>query len=390
MRVSTHREPVPDDVDDFVVEVYERVLANPGLGLSAAGDEFAARRSDVERAVRVLRRLRLLKEGEPLVAVSPEAARAELFLPVQRAQRQLLPFADAFGRAQRGRSRRSTTAVYRDLAEIEARLARAAHECESEALMMQTCIAQEPPEARSARPLVLDAVRRGARVRLLYPHTGRGDTVTRSYLRDVTEAGGEVRTSSDIFERFIVFDRRTAFILTPGDDADDHAVAVVEEPVIAEFLCRVHDHAWRSAMRFNPRQPGYSDVLDVLKSSILTLLASGLTDNAIARRVGISERTLRRHIAVIMRDMSADSRFQAGVTAAKAGLVQPPVEPPAVQPALVQPASAQPVPAQPALVQPALVQPVARPSAVQPPAVGPPAVQHEHPTTGDRSPGGLP
>jgi DNA-binding CsgD family transcriptional regulator len=313
---------MPEDVDDFVVEVYERIVANPGAELAAVTDDVTAPRREVERAVRVLRQLRLVRDGDPLVAVSPEAAQVELFLPLQRARRQLLPFADAFDRVQRNRPERQATVVLRDLGEIESRLAAAAHECTSEVLMMQTCIAQEPPEARYARPLVLDAVRRGAEGRLLYPHTGRGDTVTRSYLRDVTEAGGEVRTSSDIFERFVVFDRRTAFILM--SDEDDHAVAVVGEPVIAEFLRRVHDHAWQSAMRFNPRQPGYSGALGVLKTSILGLLASGLTDDVIARRVGISERTLRRHISAIMRDMSADSRFQAGVTAAKAGLVEPP------------------------------------------------------------------
>nr|WP_237532014.1 LuxR C-terminal-related transcriptional regulator [Streptomyces sp. SID8352] len=51
------------------------------------------------------------------------------------------------------------------------------------------------------------------------------------------------------------------------------------------------------------------------------MLASGLKDDVIARRVGISSRTLRRHISVIMEELSAESRFQAGVAAANAGLV---------------------------------------------------------------------
>ncbi len=35
----------------------------------------------------------------------------------------------------------------------------------------------------------------------------------------------------------------------------------------------------------------------------------------------MSERTLRRHVAAIMQELSAGSRFQAGVLAARAGLV---------------------------------------------------------------------
>lgn len=284
MQVSTQGESAPDNVDELVVQVYERALAAPRAAPAAVTDEFPTRQAEVEWAVHVL--------------------------------------ADVFRRARHAKPQALT--VYRNHREVEASLAAAARECVSEVLMMQTCIAQEPPEAPYARPLVLDAVRRGARGRLLYPHTGRGDTVTRSYLCDVTGAGGEIRTSGDIFERFIVFDRRTAFILTSGDGEEDHAGAVVEEPAIIGFLRRVHDHAWQSAMRFDPAQPGYSGALGVLKTSILGMLAAGLTDNVIARRTGISERTLRRHIAAIMRDMSADSRFQAGVTAAKAGLVEPP------------------------------------------------------------------
>ena len=100
------------------------------------------------------------------------------------------------------------------LEETETRLAEAAQRCTTELIMMQSCVAQEPPAARYARPLVLDTARRGVAVRLLYPHTGRGDTVTRSYLHEVIALDGQVRTCDDIFDRFVVFDRATVFILT--------------------------------------------------------------------------------------------------------------------------------------------------------------------------------
>jgi DNA-binding NarL/FixJ family response regulator len=60
-----------------------------------------------------------------------------------------------------------------------------------------------------------------------------------------------------------------------------------------------------------------------LRSTILELLASGVTDEVAARRIGISSRTFRRHVATIMDELQADSRFQAGVAAARAGLVGP-------------------------------------------------------------------
>lgn len=122
-----------------------------------------------------------------------------------------------------------------------------------EVLVMQPCVAREPRELRPARPLVLEAQRRGAHGRILYPHTARGDSGARAHLGEHLPAGGQVRTTKEVSDRFPVFDRKTAFI------------------------------------------------------------PSG--------RVGMSERTLRCHVATAMQDLSASSRFQAGVLAARTGLV---------------------------------------------------------------------
>lgn len=303
--------------DDVVLSTYEQLLATGQVSAEVSG------------AVDVLRQLGLVTGAEP-VAVSPDTARAALLLPLERVirerthqlaerQERLRPFEAVFDRAQRGRQ---PAAVCLDAAETQARLTEAAQRCTTEVVMMQSCVAHEPPAARWARPLVLDAAARGVNVRLLYPHTGRGDTVTCAYLRDVSAAGGQVRTCDDVFERFIVFDRSTAFVLA-ADDEDAGEAAVVHEPIVARSLGRIHQHVWQSATRFLPSRSGYGSTLGVLKSSILSLLAAGLTDDAIARRVGMSERTLRRHIAAIMRDMAAESRFQAGVAVARAGLLEP-------------------------------------------------------------------
>ncbi|WP_370070018.1 LuxR C-terminal-related transcriptional regulator [Streptacidiphilus sp. MAP5-3] len=49
------------------------------------------------------------------------------------------------------------------------------------------------------------------------------------------------------------------------------------------------------------------------------MLAAGLTDQAISRHLGIHERTVRRKIAELTTKLHANSRFQAGVNATKAG-----------------------------------------------------------------------
>ncbi|MCP9963343.1 LuxR C-terminal-related transcriptional regulator [Streptomyces somaliensis] len=54
---------------------------------------------------------------------------------------------------------------------------------------------------------------------------------------------------------------------------------------------------------------------------MLTLLAAGAKDEAIARRLGCSERTLRRLLASLVAKLGADSRFAAGVQAVRLGLL---------------------------------------------------------------------
>ena len=61
---------------------------------------------------------------------------------------------------------------------------------------------------------------------------------------------------------------------------------------------------------------------------VVTLLARGLKDDAIARRLGVSVRTVRRLISATIDDLQADSRFQAGVVAVQRGWVAGALESP--------------------------------------------------------------
>ncbi|MEU8566782.1 LuxR C-terminal-related transcriptional regulator [Streptomyces pathocidini] len=328
---------LPGEADEFVVQVYARTLGRRGVTPDDIARELNVPPRRAEEALDALRGLRLVKyaaggRGE-LVAVSPEAAQMELLVPLERAihdnrrrlagvKGQLRSFVDAFNNTQRAEPRRESVVVTRDPGEIELRLMEAVQRCTSEVLVMQPCVAQETPELRYARPLVLEAPQRGMRTRVLYPHTARGDAGTRSHVRELAEAGGQIRTSREIHGRFLVFDREVAFV--PADDGDEPeapGVAVVYEPAVAAFLGGLHDRVWQSAFGFEPGPAGYAGTLDDLKSTILELLASGVKDEVIARRVSMSDRTFRRHIAAIMQELGAGSRFQAGVAAAQAGLI---------------------------------------------------------------------
>jgi DNA-binding NarL/FixJ family response regulator len=54
---------------------------------------------------------------------------------------------------------------------------------------------------------------------------------------------------------------------------------------------------------------------------VLSLLTEGLTNKAIAQRLGISEYTVKFHVNTIFRKLGAQSRTEAAVRAARLGLI---------------------------------------------------------------------
>ncbi|MFJ4011807.1 hypothetical protein [Streptomyces sp. NPDC090026] len=116
-----------------------------------------------------------------------------------------------------------------------------------------------------------------------------------------------MRTLGELFGKMLVFDRATAF-LPVWDDPD--AAVVLREPSAVAFLCSVFASAWSLA---EPFSASYTTATATqLQDTIAGRLAGGAKDEVIARRLGMSLRTCRRHIAELMSELGAESRFQAG------------------------------------------------------------------------------
>jgi DNA-binding NarL/FixJ family response regulator len=63
------------------------------------------------------------------------------------------------------------------------------------------------------------------------------------------------------------------------------------------------------------------DRLGERQAQTLALLAAGASDSTIARQMGVSQRTVERHVRQIMDTLGVTTRFQAGVHAARRGLL---------------------------------------------------------------------
>lgn len=117
--------------------------------------------------------------------------------------------------------------------------------------------------------------------------------------------------------RAVLVDRSAAVIV----DEHDNVRVERDERALAE-LSAAADHLWEQGTetRQPPAVSGEQRSSERLQA-VLRLLSEGLTDDAVARRLGVSVRTIRNDVASTMRVLEARSRFQAGVTAARLGLI---------------------------------------------------------------------
>lgn len=103
----------------------------------------------------------------------------------------------------------------------------------------------------------------------------------------------------------------------------DDAVALVNDRLVraepdARLVATALRRTWQAAeLAHESERQAAPDRAD----EAIALLATGLTDTAVARHLGVSVRTVRSDVAAMMQRMAANSRFQAGVRAAQLGLV---------------------------------------------------------------------
>lgn len=136
------------------------------------------------------------------------------------------------------------------------------------------------------------------------------------------ESGVDVRITLRVPLTFHIVDER-AVLLQVDDGPGSTGVAgfEVRHRQLVEGLVRIfwltHEHA-------NPvpvtRRTAHSRSRD-REVRMLALLATGASDSVIARRLGISQRTVERHVRNLMDSLGATTRFQAGVQAARKGLL---------------------------------------------------------------------
>ncbi|ROQ23140.1 hypothetical protein EDD98_7589 [Streptomyces sp. PanSC19] len=171
-------------------------------------------------------------------------------------------------------------------------------------------------------PLHLDLLARGVRIRVLHLDSTAGTPERRRAVRRLARAGAEIRTLPSLPLHLRIADGTSATLPLDPDDPDRGAV-LLREPGALTGLRALFTHLWDEAAPLPDAdfEAGEPDAYSPQERALLRFLAEGLTDEAAARRLGISLRSERRMISGLSERFGAHSRFQLGLQAARSGLV---------------------------------------------------------------------
>ncbi len=160
---------------------------------------------------------------------------------------------------------------------------------------------------------------RGGRIRTLYQHTHRHLPLVHARY-DQLRGAAEARSLDEVTDRLIIIDRTVAFV-PAGEEAK--LALEVRHPALISFFTNTFEVLWRLATPMYPeaaQQPSL-DGITPRQRTIAALLVEGLTDAAIADRLGMNVRTARVHIAKLAATLGSESRAQLGYLIGRSGIL---------------------------------------------------------------------
>jgi DNA-binding NarL/FixJ family response regulator len=231
----------------------------------------------------------------------PEAAVELLALRKQAAIVQARLGASVLTEEFRAKREAGPFTVIRGAAAIAQRFYQAQQSAQSEVLILdKPPYAVLPIEPRRAY---------GVTYRTIYDMAALGNPAELAAART---AGTSCRMLRDVPLKLMVADRRTGLLQT--------GLEVVElgPSGLLDGLLRLFELLWQQA---TPLTASGEGPLSIEDQQLLSLAAAGLTDQAIARRLGVAQRTVERRMQRILRALDATTRFQAGLRAGQRGLL---------------------------------------------------------------------
>jgi DNA-binding CsgD family transcriptional regulator len=163
-----------------------------------------------------------------------------------------------------------------------------------------------------------DAVtERGVRLRTVYERAALEFDGAKEVVDAGAAAGWTMRVAPELPMNLVIADRHSA--LVPLDPSGTEGALFVRSAPIVTALRTLFELVWSQAVPMHGPASEPRHGLTPTQAKVLDLLATGMTDGAIARHLDVSERTVRRHVQGLLEALRADNRVAAVFAATRLG-----------------------------------------------------------------------
>ncbi|MEV6235393.1 LuxR C-terminal-related transcriptional regulator [Lentzea sp. NPDC051838] len=165
-----------------------------------------------------------------------------------------------------------------------------------------------------------EALARGVQYQVIYGAHVLHDAHALDMVQQCVEAGEDARVFPHVPMNVTIVDDRWALVAAraPMAGKQNIAAVVVHDSPFLSGLVGFFDAFWRMAVPVT-KSTQVDSAPQRENKQLLTYLSAGLTDEAIAREFGVSERTIARRISRLQETLGAQTRFQLGVQASRQG-----------------------------------------------------------------------
>lgn len=185
-----------------------------------------------------------------------------------------------------------------------------------------------PPYLSVDNGTQLDQLARGVVYRTVYGQRAVEYPGAMARIDQCLEAGEKARVTARLPMKMMVVDRERAVLSAAADVAlrPGTAVVITHGPLL-DGLIELFERVWAESVPLDPAGAvvgARDDELNPEEARLLALLLSGLTDDAVARHLGIARRTVVRRARSLMDRAGVATRMQLGWHAARRGWTEVP------------------------------------------------------------------
>ncbi|MEV1174792.1 helix-turn-helix transcriptional regulator [Nonomuraea sp. NPDC049784] len=316
--------------EETALSLYRALRAQARAAVHQAADAAGLDEAEAERGLRRLRELGLVDERSGQVeAVDPEKALQRMMESYRLRTAEQSRTAVSLQRIVHALTTVYSEAATNDTSLVEVEIFSGRRKKDRTFYNLHTLVTDScdsihpgpmPPKQVLDKSLRVDArlVASGVRCRAIYPQSLLKSRRLSRYLHDLARIGVEVRLIDHAPIDMVILDRLVAVLPSESGTSSGPDMVVIRGSALIHTQVAIYDDYWLRAVPYEQALAASMDRgLAPQEQLIIRLLADGLNDDQIARKVGVHRRTVQRAVTKLMDRLGASNRFQAGLKLAR-------------------------------------------------------------------------